>query len=457
MLFRKKKENPFVDVKEALILKEHYKTINNELLEENQLLTQQIESLTAQLAELKKEQDTTLKQFQCYKAEIFNLKEETSKIYSEACNTKEVAEKEYTKRLEKFEAESRIQSKIIDYYSKKSRQLLLREESLLEDGVITQLFRTLADLRNILLELVNGLYTGKVKLEMNPYKKNTFDTSSLRSFVKQIEAKLTQFETIFIQNGHLPYYCDTIKSIYEFTKTLRDSYNLNTSFLYDGKLLRFVVDTFETEIDIASTSFQKNKIIHLRAMYKLLVEKRIDVADYNNFEAEFYELAYKGKLPLDLVTAKLFQHEIPFVLENGANKLNWDFKLLKRFSYKKTFYIMGCLDSKIFKYGVSINDAMSRFKEHSRVAEYNGLTNFKLLKEFKTRNAMNVEQYLNKKFIGEKWSENPEKAHSLEWIILKDDTEVNYLLHDMWQQDEELKRILFFNPSLSSTKAKYTN
>ena len=50
----KEKENPFVDVKEALILKEHYKTINNELLEENQLLTQQIESLTAQLAELKR-------------------------------------------------------------------------------------------------------------------------------------------------------------------------------------------------------------------------------------------------------------------------------------------------------------------------------------------------------------------------------------------------------------------
>ncbi|MED3025264.1 MULTISPECIES: hypothetical protein [Bacillus cereus group] len=119
MLFRKKKENPFVDVKEALILKEHYKNINNELLEENQLLTQQIESLTAQLAELKKEQDTTFKQFQYYKAEIFNLKEETSRIYSEAYNTKEVAEKEYTKRLEKFDAESRIQSKIIDYYSKK--------------------------------------------------------------------------------------------------------------------------------------------------------------------------------------------------------------------------------------------------------------------------------------------------------------------------------------------------
>ncbi|PFA35452.1 hypothetical protein CN390_04295 [Bacillus cereus] len=119
MLFRKKRENPFVDVKEALVLKEHYKTINNELLEENQLLTQQIESLAAQLTQLKKEQDTTLKQIQCYKAEIFNLKQETSRIYSEAYNTKEVAEKEYTKQLEKFEAESHIQSKIIDYYSKK--------------------------------------------------------------------------------------------------------------------------------------------------------------------------------------------------------------------------------------------------------------------------------------------------------------------------------------------------
>ncbi|SCC30338.1 Protein of unknown function [Bacillus thuringiensis] len=54
---------------------------------------------------------------------------------------------------------------------------MLKEESLLEDGVITQLFRTLADLRTILLELVNGLYTGQVKLEMNPYKKNTFGTA----------------------------------------------------------------------------------------------------------------------------------------------------------------------------------------------------------------------------------------------------------------------------------------
>lgn len=81
-------------------------------------------------------------------------------------------------------------------------------------------------------------------------------------------------------------------------------------------------------------------MIHLKAIYKILVEKRMNVADSNSFEVKFYELASKGKLPLNLVIAKPFQHEIPFVLENGANKLNWDFKLLKRFSCKKTFYIM---------------------------------------------------------------------------------------------------------------------
>lgn len=110
---------------------------------------------------------------------------------------------------------------------------------------------------------------------------------------------------------------------------------------------------------------------------------------------------------------------------------------------------MGCTDSKVFKYGVSINDAMSRFKDHSKVADNNGLPNFKLLMEFKTRNALNIEQYLNKKYLERKWSDNNEKTHSLEWITLKNNTEVNYLLHEMWQRDEELKKILYFSPKLS--------
>lgn len=465
MLFRKKKDNTSIDIQEAIILKEYYRNTNNELIEENQLLNQQIEALTAQLAQLKEEKtqlkdekEVALKQIQCYKREIFNLKENTSRIYSEINKAKEDAVKEHSEQLEKSDTKSHMQSKIIDYYSHKSRQLLLGENSLLEHNVIEQLFITLKDLRDVLIELITGLFNDSIKLDISRYNKDTFYAPTFRTFIKPIEDKLLEFELIFIQNGYLPYYCDALNNIYAFIKEIRESTLLNTNVLYNGKLLHFAVDTFKLEATLASTPFQKREIIHLHDMHKSLCEKGISIADYDIFEYEFYELATKEKLPLDLVTAKFFQNKIPFVLKSGVSKVNWDFKLLKRYAYKKTFYIMGCMDSKVFKYGVSINDAMSRFKEHLRIAKSNDLPNFKLLKEFKTRNAMNIEQYLNKKFAQKKWSDNPEKAtHSLEWLVLDNETEVNYLLNDMWQQDEELKRILFFNPSLASKKVRYTN
>ncbi|MEE6452547.1 hypothetical protein RAH41_18450 [Gottfriedia acidiceleris] len=324
MLFLKKREKPLIDVNEAWILMEHYKTENKKILDENKLLYQQLEGLTTEIAQLKVEKGLTLKQVDSYKKEIFNLKEESSKTHSEINISKKFAEKEHTTSLKKLEAENGMQSKIINYYSNKSRQFLLKKESLLAYDVISPIFKTLADLRNIFMDLIRGLYNGSIELEMSD--KDKFYTRSLIKFVEHIENNLTEYELIFIRNGYFPHYCKKINRIYDFTKELKDSYTLNRNFLHG--LFQFSIDTFEIEMDIASTPFQKREIIDLKTMYKILSKKANYFSEYDSFEIEFYELASKGRLPLNLVTAKLFQNRIPFVLKNGVDKLNWDFKLL---------------------------------------------------------------------------------------------------------------------------------
>lgn len=454
LMFMRGKVKKRQDINEIYILKQYYKNRSDELTQENQMLIQKneelnckIEALTNQIGRSNEEKSTLIEKIDSAKSEIIKLKKDNSAVYSEATKIKEKTENEYTKKLKKLEFNLSSKGKIIEYYSMKSAQMSHNKNSLLEEPVITGLFNTIWDIRKELLTLVLGILKSEVKLEKRTFGASTeIRTSPLKSFAHEIDNKLIEFENISIENGYKPYRGNGIGKVHELVQEVLNATFCDESIVEPHKIFAIIVGTFHSELDIASTVFPKERIINTNELYVLLKEKGFVKENYEKFHLEFNQLAANGRLPLDVITSKRFQHKIPYVLESGAQKLNWNYNSLKRYGSKRTFYIMGCLKSKVFKYGISSNDAMSRHKEHMKVAEKHGCSEFKLLKEFDTRNALNIEQYLNAKFIEEKIGGT--RVHSKEWLVFNSDREVDYFLYGMWQQDPELKKILHFSPKL---------